>query len=134
MSKNGIINILLVEDDIQDCKIIKEYADTIKSQYMKLLAIYGSALAEIEATNGTDEAQDIITQLYLQDISVDYLDKAENDPMKALLMLVDFFETKLSSNGKKYNRMAIKFFLIQSLIKCNVFPNERSEYNDSEYK
>lgn len=27
MSKNGIINILLVEDDIQDCKIIKEYAD-----------------------------------------------------------------------------------------------------------
>ena len=28
MSKNGIINILLVEDDIQDCKIIKEYADT----------------------------------------------------------------------------------------------------------
>lgn len=28
MSKNRIVNILLVEDDMQDCKIIKEYADT----------------------------------------------------------------------------------------------------------
>lgn len=109
----------------------REFADLIKTQYVQLLTIYGNALAEIEKINGMDEAQDIITKMYLQDISIEYLDKANNDPMRALSLLVDFFEMKLSSNGKKYNKMAIKFFLIDSLIKCNVFPNERSEYDDS---
>lgn len=88
----------------------REFADLIKTQYVQLLTIYGNALAEIEKINGMDEAQDIITKMYLQDISIEYLDKANNDPMRALSLLVDFFEMKLSSNGKKYNKMAIKFF------------------------
>ena len=70
--------------------------------------------------------------LYLQDISIQYLDASKNDPINALNALVDFFADKLSENGKKYDRMAIKFYLISEMIKCSVFPNERSEYIDSE--
>lgn len=70
--------------------------------------------------------------LYLQDISIRYLDASNNDPMEALNALVNFFDDKLSENGKKYDRMAIKFYLINEMIKCSVFPNERSEYIGSE--
>ena len=111
----------------------KEFSESIKSQYMQLLGVYGVALAEIEKINGMDEAQDIVTKMYLQDISIEYLYNANMNPLQAITSLVDFFEKKLRSNGKKYNKMAIKFFLIDSLIKCNVFPNERSMYNDSKY-
>ena len=53
--------------------------------------------------------------------------------MEALNKLVNFFEIKLGKNGKKYDKAAIKFYLINELIKCNVFPNERSEYDGSEF-
>ena len=69
--------------------------------------------------------------LYLQDISIRHLDASNNDPMEALNALVNFFDDKLSENGKKYDRMAIKFYLINEMIKCSVFPNERSEYYGS---
>ena len=49
--------------------------------------------------------------------------------MLALNKLVIYFETKLSANGKKYDRSAIKFYLVNEMIKCRVFPNERSEYD-----
>ena len=39
------------------------------------------------------------------------------------------FEEKLSTNGKKYDRSAIKFYLVNEMIKCRVFPNEGSEYD-----
>lgn len=32
--------------------------------------------------------------------------------------------------GKKYDRAAIKFYLVNEIIKCRVFPNERSGYDD----
>lgn len=82
-------------------------------------------------TLGIDEAQDIIIILYLQDVSMRILKEEKNDPISALNKLVEYFEEKLSINGKKYDRMAIKFYLVQEMIKCRVFPNERGEYNDS---
>ena len=94
------------------------------SQYKTLLAVYGTALNTVETVRGSDDAQDIITMLYLRDLSVRFLDEAENDPVKALNALVDFFEKKLGRNGKKYDSMAIKFYLINEMIKCSVFPNE----------
>jgi hypothetical protein len=68
--------------------------------------------------------------MYLQDISIQKLDEASSNPVKALELLVDYFGEKLSQCGKKYDKAAIKFYLVNELIKCNVFPNERSDYND----
>ena len=72
---------------------------------------------------------DIITIMYLQDISIEILEEAKNNPVEALNKLVEFFEERLSENGKQYDRAAIKFYLVNETIKCNVFPNERGEYN-----
>lgn len=80
-------------------------------------------------TLGIDEAQDIIIMFYLQDISVQFLEEEHDNPIAALNKLVTYFEEKLSTNGKKYDRSAIKFYLVNEMIKCRVFPNEGSEYD-----
>ena len=99
------------------------------AEYTTLYTIYGEALSIINETLGIDEAQDIIVMYYLQDISVQFLEKENDNPIAALNGLVTYFETKLSSNGKKYDRCAIKFYLVNEMIKCRVFPNEGSEYD-----
>ncbi len=109
----------------------REFASKLKSQYMNLLAVYGSALAEIENIKGSDDAQNLITMMYLQDLSIQYLDDSEDNPVEALNKMVDFFDDRLSKNGRKHDRAAIKFYLINEMIKCNVFPNEGGEYYDS---
>lgn len=108
----------------------KEFAESITNQYLDLHVIYGGALAEIENERG-DQAQDIITRIFLQDISIEFLDKASNNPVKALNDLTDYFNDKLDTNGKKHDRAAIKYYLVDKMIKCSVFPNERSAYDAS---
>ena len=120
----------IVDPDYKINKRFKEFAYKLTSQYTTLFGIYGSALTEIENTIGSDDAQDLITMMYLQDLSIDYLNKSNDDPLEALNSLVAFFETKLRNNGKKHDNAAIKFYLINEMIKCNVFPNEEDEYND----
>lgn len=107
----------------------KDFADRLVNEYTSLWAIYGESVQIINATLGIDEAQDIIIMFYLQDISMRFLEEEQDDPVRALNKLVEYFESKLSTNGKKYDRAAIKFYLINEMIKCNVFPNERSEYD-----
>ncbi len=114
----------VVDPEYKIYRRFREFADSLMSQYKTLLAVYGTALNTVETVRGSDDAQDIITMLYLRDLSVRFLDEAENDPVKALNALVDFFEKKLGRNGKKYDSMAIKFYLINEMIKCSVFPNE----------
>jgi hypothetical protein len=118
---------VVVDPEYKIYNRFKDFADGLISQYKTLLGVYGSALNEIENMYDNDEAQDLIMMMYLQDISIQYLDAANNDPIEALNALVQFFEDKLSENGKKYDRMAIKFYLINEMIKCSVFPNERKE-------
>lgn len=112
-------------------KRFKEFAERLIGEYTTMWLLYGEALDAVKSTMQMDEAQEIITVLYLQDISIRYLDECENDPIKALNKLVDYFDENISSNGKRYDRTAIKFYLINEMIKCNVFPNERDEYNAS---
>ncbi|PHU34240.1 SMEK domain-containing protein [Pseudobutyrivibrio ruminis] len=108
----------------------REFANRITSQYLDLYGIYKTALDEVENERG-DAAQDIITTMFLQDISIEFLEKANDNPVKALDELTAYFNEKLSANGKTYDRAAIKFYLVDKMIKCSVFPNERSEYDAS---
>lgn len=112
-------------------KRFKEFADKLVMEYTGLKMVYGEAVDIVNETLGIDEAQDIIIMFYLQDLSMQFLDKAGNNPVTALNNLVAYFEEKLSSNGKKYDKMAIEFYLVNEMIKCNVFPNERSGYDGS---
>lgn len=118
-----------VDPEYKIYKRFKNFADKLITEYTTLYTIYGEALNIVNETLGIDEAQDIIIMFYLQDISVQFLKEEYDNPIAALNKLVTYFEEKLSTNGKKYDRSAIKFYLVNEMIKCRVFPNERSEYD-----
>lgn len=119
----------MVDPEYKIYKRFKDFADKLIAEYTTLYTIYGEALNIVNETLGIDEAQDIIIMFYLQDISVQFLEEEHDNPIAALNKLVTYFEEKLSTNGKKYDRSAIKFYLVNEMIKCRVFPNERSEYD-----
>ena len=118
-----------VDPEYKIYKRFKNFADKLITEYTTLYTIYGEALNIVNETLGIDEAQDIIIMFYLQDISVQFLEEEHDNPIAALNKLVTYFEEKLSINGKKYDRSAIKFYLVNEMINCRVFPNERSEYD-----
>ena len=118
-----------VDPEYKIYKRFKNFADKLITEYTTLYTIYGEALNIVNETLGIDEAQDIIIMFYLQDISVQFLEEEHDNPIAALNKLVTYFEEKLSINGKKYDRSAIKFYLVNEMIKCRVFRNERSEYD-----
>lgn len=83
MSKNRIVNILLVEDDMQDCKIIKEYADTRDD--VKLVKIANSSkeaikdiktyvpdaiILDIELNNGEGSGLQVLEQIKELDLDI----------------------------------------------------------------
>lgn len=120
-----------IDPEYKIYKRFKDFTERLISEYTTLYTLYGDAIETINETIGIDEAQDIIIMFYLQDISMQFLDETNDDPIRALNKLVGNFEEKLSVNGKKYDRAAIKFYLVNEMIKCRVFPNERNEYNGS---
>lgn len=120
---------VVVDPEYKIERRFKEFAERLKSDFVTLYSMYADALEMINATLEIDAAQDLITIMYLQDISIKALNEYSNDPIRALESIVEYFEHHLSQNGKRYDRAAIKFYLIYEMIQCNVFPNERSAYN-----
>lgn len=98
-----------------------EHSAYLKQQYSELYAKYNVAL--VEATSKIDGVEAEIITDFLRDESDIILTKEDNNPKIALHSLVELFYEKLSSNGVKFDKQAIKFFLLDELIKCNVFPN-----------
>lgn len=92
-------------------------------QYTDLYAVYFGALKEAKNIAGNDGVRAKKISLYLRDISDNYLTQYDNNPKKAINALTDFFETEISTINTDYDRPAIKFYLLDELIQCNVFPN-----------
>jgi len=99
-----------------------EHSDYLKQQYVELLSKYNTALFEARAKIDTVDAA--IISDFLRDESDLFLTKENNNPKLALASLVEFFYGKLSENGIKFDKQAIKFYLLEELINCNVFPNK----------
>lgn len=118
-----------VDPEYKIYKRFRKFADRLTREYTTLYTLYGEALNIVNETLGIDEAQDIIIMFYLQDISIQFLEEEHDNPIAALNKLVTYFEEKLSRNGKKYDHSAIRFYLVNEMIKCRVFPNEGREYD-----
>lgn len=99
-----------------------EHSHYLKQQYSELYAKYNGAL--VKATSKVDGVEAEIISDFLRDESDIILTKENNNPKLALHSLVELFYGKLSSNGVKFDKQAIKFYLLDELIKCNVFPNK----------
>lgn len=97
--------------------------DFLMTKYSRLLPIYTGTLSQAKETAGIDGARITKINVYLQNLSDDYLIKNSNNPKEALYQLVEHFETEISSSNVDYDRLAIEFYLLDELINCNVFPN-----------
>lgn len=130
ISNNKEKELLEIKDDYEpdpEYKIEKRfqnYSKTIKETYGILYAIYGESINNVESIMQLDRIKIELIQIFLKDISVRILRENENNPIVALELLVDYFEEELKKSGLNYDRMAIKGYIINQIIKCNVFPNE----------
>ena len=122
----------VIDPEYKIYKRFRAFAGKLVSDYTSMYSVYNSSLKIVNESLGIDEAQDIIIMLFLQEMSIKFLDETADDPVAALDRMVEYFDDKLSANGKEYDKAAIRFYLINEMIKCNVFPNERSEYNGGE--
>lgn len=113
---------IIVDPEKKIEKRFKVYSSYLREQYQNLFCSYNQAL--MIATEKIDSVNAIIISEYLRDESDILLIKENNDPKLALSSLVELFYSKLSINGLKFDKQAIKFYLLDELIKCNVFPNK----------
>lgn len=107
----------------------EEHADFLGDLYGELYSVYFSTLTVAKETVGLDGIRARKIALYLKSESDKILNKNNNDPRKALDELVDYFERKVTSNGRSCDKVAIQFYLLNELIACNVFPNPKLENN-----
>jgi hypothetical protein len=111
-----------VDPDFKIHKRFSEHSEFILNQYKDLCAVYQMPL--FESRKSIDAVTAIKITNYLKDESDLQLTKLDNNPKLALASLVELFYEKLSINGVKFDKQAIKFYLLDELIKCNVFPNK----------
>lgn len=102
-----------------------EHSEILIDLYTALYPIYGAMVNEAKKSIGLDAVKVIVITTFLKQISNKYLLKHSNDPVKALDELTDYFDEKISENGISYDNSAIKFYLVDEIIKCNVFPNNK---------
>ncbi|HXK38380.1 MAG TPA: SMEK domain-containing protein [Candidatus Paceibacterota bacterium] len=99
-------------------------SEFLKSQLVSLLPIYCAARVEVDRALGLDTAKVEYMRNFLRIRSDDFLTQADGDAEVALVNLTEYFENEISKNSKKkYDYQAIRFYLLDELVKCNVFPN-----------
>ncbi|UPZ36542.1 SMEK domain-containing protein [Sphingobacterium sp. PCS056] len=98
-----------------------EHSVFLINLYSELCTVYQQPL--LEGKQGIDGVKAIKISSYLKDESDKILTSEGNNPQIALEKFVEIIYDKLSENGIKFDKIAIKFYLLDELINCNVFPN-----------
>jgi len=95
----------------------------LKSEFQDLYSEYGPVLADVREHADLGVLRVRRLRLHLKNLSDSILSESGGNPKEALKKLCDYFEVKISETGIDYDHSAIRFFLIDELIRCNVFPN-----------
>lgn len=105
-------------------KRFSAYAEYLMEIYVPLMAAYAGILNKIN--NSSDSGIININKLsaYLKRASNSALDECNGNPVDALNKLTDYYASRLRSNGVDYDDSAIQYYLIDNMIRCNVFPNK----------
>ncbi len=116
-----------IEKPDPEGKIYKRFSDHaafLTKEYQDLYAEYGLVLKDVlqQADMGQARVRRLAIHLKIESDSV--LTEANDDPKKALDLLVTKYEKTLKEKGLLFDLTAIRFFLLDQLIACNVFPNK----------
>lgn len=104
-------------------KRFSDYTDFLKREIQEYIPMYENKRKEAESVMGLDSIKSKSIRMYLQVKSDSVLRECNCNPKTALDRLTILFEQNLSKAGKSYNHGAIRYYLIDQIIQCNVFPN-----------
>ena len=105
-----------------------DHADFLKRQFIKLHMLYGATLSEVASQSDLSHGRMLKLQIYLTNWSDRVLQQCGNNPKTALEVMVSQTMEKMGDSDAGFDEGAVRFYLIQQLIACNVFPNTMSEY------
>jgi len=119
-----------IEAPDPDGKINKRfanYSNFLTKEYQDLYIEYGQVLTDVMKQSDIGHARVRRLELHLKSNSDNTLNHYNGNAKEALGMLVETYKTLLSGNGIEYDESAIKFFLVDQIIRCNVFPNKEEK-------
>ena len=102
----------------------KDFSKDFKEEFLDLYAVYRMPITEAKKSFGLDGVRALKISNFLKYISNHFLLETNNNPQIALYNLTDFFEKKLNSNGINADNGAIRYYLLDELIDCNIFSEE----------
>ncbi|MDR6434326.1 SMEK domain-containing protein [Brucella pseudogrignonensis] len=104
-------------------KRFAEHSDFLKTEYKDLREVYGSLLDDTLKQATPTRSQIRKMQIFMKRTSDRTLTDEKGNPEKALNRLTSRYGVLLSDKGVSYDESAVRFFLLDQVIKCNVFPN-----------
>ncbi|TNC67206.1 SMEK domain-containing protein [Rubellimicrobium roseum] len=119
------------EDPDPDKKINDRFADHaefLKRLYVDLHQIYGRTLAEVNKYSDLGHVRVRKLQVYLMRWSDRVLSQCGGDPEAALDRLTEDVLKMMGSSDAEFDDGAVRYYLIEQLIACNVFPNKRQSH------
>lgn len=119
------------EDPDPERKILDrfaEHAGFLQRLYVDLHEIYARALGEVKRHSDLSHIRMRKLQVYLMRWSDRVLNECGGDPQVALGVLTQKVLQMMGSSDVAYDDGAVRFYLIQQLIACNVFPNKLTTY------
>lgn len=106
-----------------------DYSDFLLERYKDAFTVFGVIMDEAKKNAGIDTLRAKKISLFLKQKSDSILNDCGGNPRKALDQITYFFEEKLQNTGDSYDSAAISFYLLDEIIKCNVFPNIKTLAN-----
>ncbi|MDP9762120.1 MULTISPECIES: SMEK domain-containing protein [Agrobacterium] len=106
-------------------KRFTEHSAYLLGRFTDLHPDYGELLQDVRKSQGLSGTDYRRMSNYLRGKSDRVLTARGGDPVLALEDMVAEFRALLAAAGVDYDIGAIEFFLIDELIRCNVFPNRR---------
>jgi len=116
-----------LEEPDPDGKINERFADhavLLVREFQDLYVEYGEVLSDVRQHSELGQTKLRRLGIYLKSYSDQVLIDCHGDPQTALKQLVQDLENLLKNRIQDYDLTAIKFFLIDELLRCNVFPNK----------
>lgn len=119
------------EDPDPDKKIndrFAHHAEFLEHLYVSLHEIYGRTLAEVNRHSDLSHVRVRKLQVFLMQWSDRILNECGGNPEAALDRLTEEVLAMMGSSDVEFDDGAIRYYLIDQLIACNVFPNKRQSH------
>lgn len=102
-----------------------QHAEFLQRRYVDLHEVYGKTLATVVNESDLGHVKIRKLQLYLMHWSDSVLIACGGDPQAALEVLTNTVLRDMGASAVPFDDGAVRYYLIDQLIACNVFPNKR---------